>query len=153
MAPHEHAGESKIATLAAIFRGLLPTAGRGPTATTSAKVTQLQHGSPSILPVARSGIEPLDRKAALSAKSSERTPLLLLTRKPAQHQIGSSDLVFGFSKPLLRGEAGYLFPLAAQMVRLTPFRLEPGVDWLSVLSEPLSRLSSDAASACSSCRM
>lgn len=122
MVEGSHDGESKVATLLAIFKGLLtPKSAKN----SNAKVTQL---------LARAGVESPDKKLSLmppgrtsssraKAKSSEHTPLL---RKRFFSDAGlsstasdsDSQKLFGFSKTLLKGESGFLFSLAVQMVRL-----------------------------------
>lgn len=129
MAEGSHDGESKVATLLAIFKGLLtPKSAKN----SNAKVTQL------LAPVARAGAESSDKKLSLTlpgrtsfsrakAKSSEHTPLL---RKRFFSDAGlsstandsDSQKLFGFSKMLLKGESGFLFSLAVQMVRSLAYR-------------------------------
>lgn len=121
--------ESKVTTLVAMFRGLL--APKSTNSSSNTKVMQL------LAPVARAGVESPDKKLSLTLpgttsrakqrKSSEHTPLL---RKRFFSDAGpsttsDSQKLFGFSKTLLKGESGFLFSLAVQMVSLY-LLIEPG---------------------------
>lgn len=134
MAGGSHDGESKVATLLAIFKGLLVAPTSAKNSSSNAKVTQL------LAPVARSGVESPDKKLKLklsmtppgctsaskakaNKSSTEHTPLL---RKRFFSDAGlsssspeSNQKLFGFSKTLLKGESGFLFTLAVQMVRVS----------------------------------
>lgn len=127
MAPQqEQTGESKLATLVALVRGLLASP-------SSAGSTAKTMRSPSVAPAARAGIEPLIKPLDTRRASSEHTPLLPQRKRApslatsytitaavvdnSDDNDDSTATLHGFRKALLQSESRFLFSLAVQMVR------------------------------------